>query len=382
MATPAKRPCLESNGESSKSSTGICHSSDCRGTIEEADALANDYLKTPNLDKASNESNQLLSAAIKSGHFNCVESLLNAGIDVNGEYCNSGQRAQVDFPKTALVTAILKNRFNVVKLLVSRGARVNPLPSDDDDNLFRYPLFHALNRDNPEMVTLLIELGADPNRHPAGRHGISLTELALQTGRKKIFKILVENGARVTKPYSYLTLAVSRRDMDTFKCLIKHDAFLNRHRRFEEDDGLDPNSVLLSVLEAHIKSSNCFTRQNVTTFLNVLKQFGFNFWSPQVDGMLDNLRNKGLPDIVDEISNLRSRMQTLKEIARVAIQRNMGVELPRQVKHMNLPQELRRYLAYKDVDRIAVLQDNLPKNTIMISGDQRQLFIFNFPNRQ
>jgi nitrite reductase/ring-hydroxylating ferredoxin subunit len=107
-----------------------------------------------------------LSSAIKTGHFNCIESLLDAGIDVNGEYCThkNAHAAQFSFTKTALISAIHKGRFNIVKLLVSRGARVNPLQLDDDDNLFRYPLFHALNRDNPEMVELLLELGADPNK--------------------------------------------------------------------------------------------------------------------------------------------------------------------------------------------------------------------------
>jgi len=107
-----------------------------------------------------------LSSAIKTGHFNCIESLLDAGIDVNGEYSmhKNAQQAHFSFTKTALISAIHKGRFNIVKLLVSRGARVNPLPLEEDDNLFRYPLFHALNRDNPEMVALLLDLGADPNR--------------------------------------------------------------------------------------------------------------------------------------------------------------------------------------------------------------------------
>lgn len=104
-----------------------------------------------------------MASAIKAGHFNCIESLLDAGIDVNGEYHNE-YHSQFSFTKTALITAIHKGRFNIVKLLVSRGARVNPVPLKIDDNLFRYPLFHALNRDNPDMVALLLDLGADPNR--------------------------------------------------------------------------------------------------------------------------------------------------------------------------------------------------------------------------
>jgi len=54
MATPAKRQCLETNGEAgpSSKSTIVVHSTECRGTIEEADLLAEKFLEAPDIDKS------------------------------------------------------------------------------------------------------------------------------------------------------------------------------------------------------------------------------------------------------------------------------------------------------------------------------------------
>jgi hypothetical protein len=215
-----------------------------------------------------------------------------------------------------------------------------------------------------------------------GKQGISFVDLALQTGRKKIFEMLLGHGAHVTKPYSYINAAIQRRDMDTFKCLIKHDAFLNRQRVFPEDEGLGPQSVLLKVIESHERGPNIFTKHNVNTFLGLFKTFGFNFWTKEVAALLEDLQQKNSLDIAEEIERLRASPQSLKAIARVAIQRIVGVKLAKSIKEMNLPKVLQTYLIYKDAEKDAVLQDNLPNNTIMISGGQRQVLIFNFPTRQ
>jgi hypothetical protein len=66
MATPAKRQCLGSNSEEESSKPSfVVHSSDCRGTIEEADALAAEFLAFPNVDKSSS-GNYFSIASIKS----------------------------------------------------------------------------------------------------------------------------------------------------------------------------------------------------------------------------------------------------------------------------------------------------------------------------
>ncbi|XP_059473078.1 uncharacterized protein LOC132195237 isoform X2 [Neocloeon triangulifer] len=395
MATPAKRPCLESGEESSAESSGssssssvfVAHTPECRGTIEEADALAKNYLESPNENKASLGSCQLLPAAVKAGHFNCIESLLDAGIDVNDEYCCSERNSshhphQFSFPKTSLITAIHKGRLNIVKLLVSRGALVNPLQKDDiEDSLFRYPLFHALNRDNTEMVALLLELGADPNKHPESQYGCSFVELALQTGRRSIFKMLVEHGARVTKPYNYMVSAIKRRDMDTFKCLVKHDAFLNLHKHFTHDDKGGPEKVFQQMIKAHENAPATFTRHNVNTFLKMFRVLGFNFWSEETESLLTDLRALNMFDILEDVEQVRKQPLSLKETARIAIQRIVGIHLPMRIKHMNLPKVLEKHLRFTDIDAIN-LQDNLPKNTIMLAGGQRQVLIFHFPTMQ
>jgi hypothetical protein len=56
MATPSKRQCLDTNGDAGPSKnhkSGVQHTQECRGTIEEADLLAETFLKHPELDKSS-----------------------------------------------------------------------------------------------------------------------------------------------------------------------------------------------------------------------------------------------------------------------------------------------------------------------------------------
>jgi cytohesin len=88
-----------------------------------------------------------LIEAIKTGNINKVQSLINGGADVN---------AKNSYGYTALhATCLIANRIRYTELLIAAGADVS---ANDKDG--HTPLWHAQDRDHPEIVELLREHGA------------------------------------------------------------------------------------------------------------------------------------------------------------------------------------------------------------------------------
>jgi hypothetical protein len=85
--------------------------------------------------------------ATRRGHTAIVRKLLDRGIDT-------------DTKNAALVSAVINNRTEIVRLLVDFGAEVNRR-----DALFaRTPLMYATSRTSKEIVRLLTAAGAEEDR--------------------------------------------------------------------------------------------------------------------------------------------------------------------------------------------------------------------------
>jgi ankyrin repeat protein len=109
--------------------------------------------------------------AVKSGDPARVERALKAGGN----------------PTDGLHEAIRANRIDIARMLMRAGANPNkPLPV----------LPAAVENGYAEMVTLLLERGADPNR---GSLGVSPLHQAAEMGRLDLVKSLVERGANVNQ---------------------------------------------------------------------------------------------------------------------------------------------------------------------------------------
>ncbi|XP_046890826.1 LOW QUALITY PROTEIN: ankyrin repeat and BTB/POZ domain-containing protein BTBD11-B-like [Hypomesus transpacificus] len=132
-----------------------------------------------------------------------VQMLLDAGADINSEVPNSGHRHPSVFPETrqgtAITFAVLQGHIPVVQLLLDARASVEGSLQDGMDNYTETPLQLASAAGNFELVSLLLERGADPLLGTTHRNGISTAlqgdmnsySLAAAHGHRNVFRKLV-----------------------------------------------------------------------------------------------------------------------------------------------------------------------------------------------
>jgi ankyrin repeat protein len=151
--------------------------------------------ETPDLviqDLGYNQMQQLLLLAIENKDIPMIDSLLDAGADVNRSY---------GAMMTPLFKAIYTGNRQLVKHLIECGADVNP-PSAG----FYTPLMNAISCDNDSILTLLLEKGADVNsKLTVGRGGTSdliirtPLKVAAKDGSAEMVRTLLRCGAAVNQ---------------------------------------------------------------------------------------------------------------------------------------------------------------------------------------
>ncbi len=191
-----------------------------------------------------------LSKASESGNLEIVQYLLKTGKnsqetlnDALWELCTSMPKpdtlkiaqllldsgAQVNshagfYNTTPLHGAAEKGPLELVKLLVSKGAKVNAV-----DKEFSMPLAKAVQADNLEIAKFLLEQGADKTIN----HSDTEFQTAIFKARSaKMAQLLIANGANVSdrdkKGLSVLLHAVVRHlDFDLLKVLLQNGADIN-----------------------------------------------------------------------------------------------------------------------------------------------------------
>ena len=191
-----------------------------------------------------------LSKASESGNLEIVQYLLKTGKnsqetlnDALWELCTSMPKpdtlkiaqllldsgAQVNshagfYNTTPLHGAAEKGPLELVKLLVSKGAKVNAV-----DKEFSMPLAKAVQADNLEIAQFLLEQGADKTIN----HADTEFQTAIFKARSaKMAQLLIANGANVSdrdkKGLSVLLHAVVRHlDFDLLKVLLQNGADIN-----------------------------------------------------------------------------------------------------------------------------------------------------------
>lgn len=118
--------------------------------------------------------------ALGSGNVAVVKKYLDSGVGVNDQY----------FAWSALQIAANKDQLEVVKLLVERGADLN----------YRHPITKmtalalAAVDGYTDVVSYLISKGADPNIKMRG--GVSLVRAARDNGNQAMVELLMKNGAK------------------------------------------------------------------------------------------------------------------------------------------------------------------------------------------
>ncbi|XP_059916822.1 ankyrin repeat and BTB/POZ domain-containing protein 3-B [Gadus macrocephalus] len=132
-----------------------------------------------------------------------VQMLLDAGADIHSEVPNSAHRYPSVYPETRQATpltfAVLHGHVPVVQLLLDAKASVEGSLQDRMENYTETPLQLAAAAGNFELVSLLMERGADPMVGTMYRNGISSApqgdmnsySLAAAHGHRNVFRKLL-----------------------------------------------------------------------------------------------------------------------------------------------------------------------------------------------
>lgn len=159
---------------------------------------------------------ELCDARPKPDTLKIAQRLLDSGAQVNS---HAGF-----YNTTPLHGAAEKGPLELVKLLVSKGAKVNAV-----DKEFSMPLAKAVQADNLEIAQFLLEQGADKTIN----HADTEFQTAIFKARSaKMAQLLIANGANVSdrdkKGLSVLLHAVVRHlDFDLLKVLLQNGADIN-----------------------------------------------------------------------------------------------------------------------------------------------------------
>jgi ankyrin repeat protein len=193
-----------------------------------------------------------LSRAADQGDIERVKSLLESGADVNS-WSNLGSHSN-----TPLMYAVYMGHYEVAKILIEAGADVNAAHSTDHTVLYHAlespelqaeviqllvdagvnidytPLFWVIqyqcdNIEAPEIMTILIDAGADVNEQD--QNGVTVLIAAACRGSNQLVDILLRLGAEVNATMeasgrTALACAVMNEQIETVRLLIEAGADL------------------------------------------------------------------------------------------------------------------------------------------------------------
>ncbi|CAG2166137.1 unnamed protein product, partial [Oppiella nova] len=167
------------------------------------------------INAKDNYGETVLHRAAESDKWDVVKLLVNKGADVN---------AKNRYGSTVLHFAAKSDKWDVVKWLVEQGADVNAKDKDGET-----VLYWAARDDNWEVVKLLVNKGADVN---------AKLYWAVREGKWDVVKLLVNKGADVNaKDSLYITVLywAAREDKwDVVKWLVNKGADVNAKGNYGE----------------------------------------------------------------------------------------------------------------------------------------------------
>jgi ankyrin repeat protein len=158
-----------------------------------------------------------LLLAVDLGNDEIAKAMLNKGAD---------PKIRADYDDTALHSAALRGRSDVVPLLIEKGADVNAKETKNGNT----PLSLAASKGFTPIVKILLEHGADPNS--VDQIGFSVLMIAAQDGKSEIANLLVQHKANVNAlttggiraGLSALMCAATRGHKDIVELLLKNGA--------------------------------------------------------------------------------------------------------------------------------------------------------------
>ncbi len=124
-----------------------------------------------------------LQAAAEGGHLTVLQLLLGADADVNAAPAYQGS-------KTVMQSAVAGGNLAVIEWLLVSGAGFAQSPAAQD--LFMEPLLAAVHAGDLEMVRLLLDAAADPERQFTASVGVRLAEAARKRDHMGVKAVLHE----------------------------------------------------------------------------------------------------------------------------------------------------------------------------------------------
>jgi ankyrin repeat protein len=170
---------------------------------------------------------------------------------------------QTEHPKTSLLKAILADDFATVLHLLEEGLN----PNQWDSGLECTPLGMAIERENSDMVRLLLNAGANIN---GGDAVLSSLGLAAKKGAEEIVQILLEAGIDLDQPV----------DEDGYTALM--EASIAGHLSMVQmllEKGANPNIWAQGDTAIHLAARNC--HQEVYDFLYPLVNEEIRQWADE-----------------------------------------------------------------------------------------------------
>ncbi|KAI5781717.1 ankyrin repeat-containing domain protein [Peziza echinospora] len=228
--------------------------------------------------------NPVLYYAISSASVGIVKILLEHGADANGHWVYLGRKSRlIELP--LLYHAVREDAVDIASLLLMYKADPNPLPPPALRAEIPYtPLFMAIQRNNYEMVALLLKHGARPNytcsddQNEIDENTTAYLSAAVQhSGNRGIVALLLEQGPDPNSPirnerYSYgqdlaLLCAVKMGLHDIVALLLDHLADPNTRGKDNEHVLYMAvrlgNHQIVSILLEHGADPNAFSgREN------------------------------------------------------------------------------------------------------------------------
>lgn len=173
--------------------------------------------KAANVNQVAHTGHTALELALAEGHEAVALQLIEAGADVN---------RRIDAETTPLLLATLQGMHSAVERLIEKGAVI------DSPDEWSSPLNVASERGDLDIVTLLLEKGADPDRIAAYSGGSALMWASIN-GHRAIARALIDASADVNAASSDhkstpLHLASEKAHADIVKLLIERSADVDK----------------------------------------------------------------------------------------------------------------------------------------------------------
>ena len=160
------------------------------GTIGNTEIIALLLESGADVNAQDSAGNALLPQAARDGQLQVVQLLLDFGADVDGLMSTTkGKGTNV----TGLALAANSNHNEIAELLIAHGANVNHAESSMGITV----LIGAALTKNSEIITILLENGADPNLQCCPGFGGGPLHAAFEEGSVEAVEALLDGGADV-----------------------------------------------------------------------------------------------------------------------------------------------------------------------------------------